>query len=96
MTQTAIQQADSITFNQLWEIISKAKIEDKKAIAALAILHSDELLRAERFAVYNMSASKAVMTANKLLHKVCNSADKVSFAIAILENITTESGENNE
>jgi hypothetical protein len=80
----AIEKADQAIFNRLWKITSEANTEEKKAIAALAILHSDEGLRAERFAVYNMSASKLVIAANNLFHKVCSSTDKVNFAIAIL------------
>jgi vacuolar-type H+-ATPase subunit E/Vma4 len=85
----AIEKADQAIFNQLWKITSEANTEEKKAIAALAILHSDEGLRAERFGLYNITNRKPAIAANNLLHKISNGADKVSFAIAILENLST-------
>jgi hypothetical protein len=87
---------DQATFDELWKIISEARDDEQLTIAALAILHSDPRLRAQRFAVYNMSDSQPVVKANAYLHKLCIDPDKVSFAVAILENLTTKSGENNE
>ena len=87
---------DQTTFDELWKIVSKATKDEALTIAALAILHSDPRLRAQRFAVYNMSDSQPVIKANTWLHKLCIDSDKVSFAVAILENLTTKSGENSD
>jgi hypothetical protein len=90
---------DQATFEELWKILSEARKEDRLTIAALAILHSDPRLRAQRFAVYNMSDSQPVIKANAYLHKLCFDPDKVSFAIAILDlenSTTTKSGEKND
>lgn len=86
----AIAQADKGILEELWAITAEASPEDCKLIAALAILHSDERrLRAERFACYNITDRKPAIAANNLLHKISNGADKVSFAIAILENLSS-------
>ncbi|MDB9514787.1 hypothetical protein PN499_26645 [Kamptonema animale CS-326] len=79
-------KSDRLAVGRIWEILHKATVEERKTIAALAILQSKDVCEID-FYISFVKINRAVVEANKLLQEITNAEEKIALSIAILEGI---------
>ncbi|MDF0553183.1 hypothetical protein [Kamptonema sp. UHCC 0994] len=84
-----IARLDQLALERIWSIVSQASMEDKLAIASLALLYMRETLLQIRFSL-DTNCSPILTEAARYLRRISDDEEKLGLAIAILEGAQTE------
>lgn len=82
-----IARLDQLALERIWSILAQASMEDKLAIAAIALLSVTELGTIR----FSLGLDNPVVEEGfRLLRRISDDEEKLGLAIAILEGVQTE------